>query len=179
MEHAAEHDVGDREPPADDVLAVAELLRERRCDLRHPLAAGRDRLLVLPVARSAPAHHRPFELGHREEDPLVGLCALAGAERCDQVRLGVRVGDVHAERRGLEQQPFVGLQHGNPPERVPFGVLGAVAFVLVHNDVFVGNARFFERPADAGRAPGALSLIEAQQGDHSSAYSVRSCFLSK
>ncbi len=86
---------------------------------------------------------------------------------------------MQAERGRLEQEPFVGLEHGNPAQRVPFGMLGALAFVLVHDHVFVGNTRFLERPADAGRAPGALPLIEAKQGDHSSAYSVRSCFLSK
>ena len=158
---------------------VAEPFLERRRDLRHPLPCRRDRLLVLAVARRAPAHHRLLELGHREEDPLVGLCALARPERRDQVRVGVRVGDVQAERGRLEQQPFVGLQHGNAAERVPFGVLGAVALVLVHDHVFVGNARFFERPADAGRAAGAFPVIEPLQGDHCSAYSVRSCFLSK
>ena len=74
--------------------------------------------------------HRPLELGHREEDPLVGLRALAGAERRDQVRVGVRVGDVQAERGRLEEQPVVGLEHGNAPERVPFGVLGAAALLV-------------------------------------------------
>ena len=86
---------------------------------------------------------------------------------------------MQAERGRLEEQPVVGLQHGNAAERVPFGVLRAVAFVLVHDHVFVGNARFFERPADAGRATGALPVIELLQGDHFSAYSVRSWFLSK
>jgi hypothetical protein len=71
-----------------------------------------------------------------------------GAKRRHESRLRVQIAEVQAQRRRLEQEPLIVLEHWNAAEWMSTVVLLSAAFVARHDRQLIRLTDLLERPDD-------------------------------
>jgi len=97
-------DIGDAERPEEPFAIGERGVEDGRGDV---VALGRHGLVGSLSAGGHPLEYRWLELGHREQAPLIYAPPRWIARGWDQPCLGVQVGQLEADRRGLEQEAAV------------------------------------------------------------------------
>ena len=73
---------------------------------------------------------------------------------------------MQADRRRLEYEPVLVLEHGHAAEGMADAVLLAVALLARHHRDLIRLPELLEHPCDADRPARVLSVIQAHHGRH-------------
>ena len=107
-------------------------------------------------------HQGAFDVGHREEHPLVLEGPLVRSERRDQTGVEMLVGEVEDEAGGFEDGAVVRLEHRRAAERVECAVLGRLLCLARHDREVEWDAELLEEPEHA-RRPGAWLMMKSHR----------------